>query len=242
MTEPLARGQWIPGCLDFTDGTELKHSDPLRGKILADLIESILGLTYLEFGYDVSLKVAGELQVTLPWDDDNIESQIDEQIVPSELLDAIGVGMGYKGFKRPELAMEAFTHPSALHPSVPSYQRLEWVGDAVLCLAARQWIYKTFPERPLGDMVVMEAAVVNNETLAFLSVQNGLPHHLNHRDQSLPSRIETYDWSIRELGRGLWGAGEFALGLFCFHNLFAAEPLLSLHLLDPPKVISDIGK
>ena len=98
-------------------------------------------------------------------------------------------------------------HPSANHPSVPSYQRLEWVGDAVLCLAVRAWILENFPELTLGDMVVYEAALVSNETLAFLSVKYGLQHNLNHRDQSLPSRIESYSWRVREPGNGLWGTG-----------------------------------
>ena len=241
IATPLARGRWLPGHLDYTEGTEVKRADPLRGKVFADVIESILGLAYMEFGWTVTLKVADELQVTgkkncearnhyvsfsslflsheidsphpvvhqpneVPWDE--IERERNQTSVKPELLDAVRDCAGYENFNYPELAEEAFTHPSALHPSVPSYQRLEWVGDAVLCLAAREWIYKHFLHLRLGDMVVMEAALVANETLAFLSIQNGLQQHLNHRDQSLPSRIETYDWSIRELGRGLWGAGK----------------------------------
>jgi dsRNA-specific ribonuclease len=207
MTAPLARGQWLPTCIDFTEGTELKAEDPLGSKIYADIVESILGLVYLEFGYVVSLKVADELNVTLPWDDNCVENSNDHD-KNLQLLNAVRRCTGYHGFKQPELVDEAFTHPSANHPSVPSYQRLEWVGDAVLCLAVREWIFKKFPEISLGEMVVFEAALVSNETLAFLSIKNGLQHNLNHRDHSLPSRIESYSWSVRELGSGLWGAGK----------------------------------
>jgi dsRNA-specific ribonuclease len=207
MTSPIARGDWLPTSMEYVDGTTLKKEDPLGSKVYADIIESILGLVYLEFGYGVTMKVADELNVTLPWGDDK-KGHSSEHMANQELLSAVRQCTGYHGFKRPELVEEAFTHPSANHPSVPSYQRLEWVGDAVLCLAMREWVFKNFPEITLGDMVVFEAALVSNETLAFLSVKNGLQHNLNHRDHSLPPRIEAYSWSVREEGSGLWGAGE----------------------------------
>jgi dsRNA-specific ribonuclease len=207
MTAALARGQWMPAGITFSDGTKLTHDEPLGGKVYADIIESILGLVYLEFNYETALMVADELQVTLPWDNDT-EQKTDHIMDNTHLLEAVRRCTGYDNFKQPELVEEAFTHPSALHPTVPSYQRLEWAGDAALCLAVREWIFKNLGDISLGDMVVMEAALVANETLAYLSIRNGLQHHLNHRDQTLPSRIEAYDWSVRELGRGLWGTGK----------------------------------
>ena len=213
LTTPLARGQWLPVSLAYTEDTVLKPEPSLGGKLYADAVESILGLVHSEFGYPISSKVADELQVTLPWDN-NIQGQKGNRAENSQLSEAIRRCTGYGDFARKELAVEAFTHPSAVHPSVPSYQRLEWIGDAVLCLTAREWILTNFHDISLGDMVVMEAALVANETLAFLSLKYGLQHNLNHRDQSLPARIESYDYSVRELGRGLWGAGEFVCWYF----------------------------
>ena len=66
MTEPLARGQWLPAGLNYVEGTELKMEDMMSSKMYADIIESVLGLVYLEYGYETSLKVADELKVTLP--------------------------------------------------------------------------------------------------------------------------------------------------------------------------------
>jgi dsRNA-specific ribonuclease len=218
MSAALARGQWLPTCMDFTEDTVMTQEDPLGSKVYADVVESILGLVYLEFGYDIAMAVADELHVTLPWEECKTEGS-SEYKVNLHLLDTVRRHTGYSDFKQPELVEEAFTHPSANHPDVPSYQRLEWVGDAVLCLAIREWIYKKFPELSLGTMVVFEAALVSNETLAFLSVKTGLQHFLNHRDHSLPSRIESYSWSLREMGRGLWGAGEWDICRTCCFRL-----------------------
>jgi len=59
-----------------------------------------------------------------------------------------------------------------------------------------------------------EAALVSNETLGFLSMRYGLQQYLNHRDHSLPKRIESYFLNVQD-GSCLWAA-------------------------DPPKPISDI--
>jgi dsRNA-specific ribonuclease len=75
------------------------------------------------------------------------------------LLAAATAFTGHTTWLKHELVEEAFTHPTALHPVVPSYQRLEWVGDAVLCLAIREWIYKTFISLPVGDSVMVSAAL-----------------------------------------------------------------------------------
>ena len=214
MSTPLARGQWKPAVLEYCEGTQLTTVSSPGSKVYADVVESILGLLHLELGYEAALKTADDLQVTLPRNDDFTDSTSKSK--PNKvLLDAIRNCTGYDSFRYPELAEEAFTHPSANHPGVSSYQRLEWIGDAVLCLYTRDLIFKDFKELSLGEMVVFEAALVTNETLAFLSVRNRLQHYLRHNDTSLPSRIEAYCWNVREQGSGLWGA-------------------------DPPKSISDI--
>jgi dsRNA-specific ribonuclease len=153
----------------------------------------------------------------VPWSDtDHPQSDFEE--TSPELRSAISSCTGYNDFKRLELIEEARTHPSALLTEVPSYQRLEWIGDAVLCMAIRTWIYYNIGKgASLERMVEVEAALVSNEVLAFLCVKCGLQHHLNHRDHSLPSRLEDYVWSVRESGDGLWGT-------------------------DPPKSISDMAE
>ena len=74
---------------------------------------------------------------------------------------------------------ESFTHPTNLSTtSNLSFQRIEWIGDAVLRLAIRKWIYKKFPDLELGNMVLLEASLVCNKTLAFLAYHGGtIPNH-----------------------------------------------------------------
>jgi endoribonuclease Dicer len=177
-------------------------------KVCADTIEALLGLVYLTSGYEASVEIAHELGISLPTDGSETTMAGNSKQVRPALLDVIKSTIGKDSFKWPHLVEEAFTHPSAVDQDVSSYQRLEWVGDAVLCLAAREWLYFSYPSMEVGDLVNMESALVSNETLAYLCCQNGLHTFINHRDQGLPSRLEHYEWCVKELGRGLWGTGE----------------------------------
>jgi endoribonuclease Dicer len=191
---------------DQTDGVNDK--DAMPEKTSADLLEALLGLIYLHCGYERTVAVADEMKVTVPISDaqplDVLQS--DGKMLSQALLDSISAFTGYGSFQNVLLVQEALVHPTMIHATTPSYQRLEWIGDAVLCLAIRHWIYSSLDDDsiPVGDCVSLENALVSNEVLAYISQRNGLPHHIFHRDQTLPKRIETYAVSVREGKSRLW--------------------------------------
>jgi endoribonuclease Dicer len=177
-------------------------------KVCADAVEAFLGLVYLTSGYEASVEIAHELGISLPTDGSESSMGGNSKHVRPALLDVVKSTIGKDSFELPHLVEEAFTHPSAVYQDVSSYQRLEWVGDAVLCLAIREWTYLSYPSMEVGDLVTLESALVSNETLAYLCFQKGLHTFINHRDQSLPLRLEHYEWCVKELGRGIWGTGK----------------------------------
>lgn len=75
-----------------------------------------------------------------------------------------------------ELLVEALTHSSyaAEHDEAVSYERLEFLGDAVLELATTGLVYDAMPNRPEGDMTKIRASVVDEPTLAGIARQWGL--------------------------------------------------------------------
>jgi ribonuclease-3 len=75
--------------------------------------------------------------------------------------------LGYR-FKRLDLLELALTHRSwANEQSIPEhYERLEFLGDAVLGLVAAEWLYANHPELPEGDLSKHKAQLVSRETLA----------------------------------------------------------------------------
>jgi ERCC4-related helicase/dsRNA-specific ribonuclease len=249
LTTPLARGEWVPRQLEsYSRGVDSKltrRAEAKAGmKVCADVIESILGLIFIHFGFEAATSVGLECGVLLPIGSGiNLEDFIRPYFVPrADAYDAARLATGRGQFNYPPLVEEAFTHPSAVHEAVPSYQKLEWIGDAVLCIAVREWIFRTFPMLPVGDMATVDAALVSNEVIGYQCFRTGLHKFINHRDETIPSRLEYYEWSISEGGRALWGSDppkmlpdvvEALLGAAHMDGGFAAGQLAVKTLIGP---------
>jgi ribonuclease-3 len=78
------------------------------------------------------------------------------------LLDALGVGLP------DELLTLALTHRSYAyeHGGLPTNERLEFLGDAVLGLTITDELFHRHPDRSEGDLAKLRASVVNTHALA----------------------------------------------------------------------------
>ena len=75
------------------------------------------------------------------------------------------------------LYKEAFTHASYAnesHHKGKDYERLEFMGDAVLQLYVSEFLYKTFPNVPEGTLTTLRSKLVREESLARFSKELGL--------------------------------------------------------------------
>ncbi len=92
---------------------------------------------------------------------------------------ALEQALGYS-FKSPELAQLALTHRSyaAEHEMTISYERLEFLGDAVLQLAVTRHLYDEYADLAEGEMAKVRAAVVNQRSLAAIARRLEVGEHL----------------------------------------------------------------
>ena len=74
--------------------------------------------------------------------------------------------LGYT-FARADLLETALTHPSAAMGSDVHYERLEFLGDAVLDLAIADLLMRKFPTAKEGPLSKQRASIVNARTLAL---------------------------------------------------------------------------
>ena len=82
--------------------------------------------------------------------------------------------LGYR-FKNQKLLVTALTHPSyGGDHHVPHYQRLEFLGDAVLELTVSEYLYSELPEVDEGKLTRIRAALVREETLCRAAKRIGL--------------------------------------------------------------------
>lgn len=79
-------------------------------------------------------------------------------------------------FERPELLREALTHPSALDEieSARSYERLEFLGDAVVEMIVSDEIHGRFPDMDEGGMTRMKISLVSGATLSAVARDLGV--------------------------------------------------------------------
>ncbi|MGH6973646.1 MAG: ribonuclease III [Stellaceae bacterium] len=80
-------------------------------------------------------------------------------------------------FEKPNLLIEALTHPSAPQRSAAvrrGYERLEFLGDRVLDLIVAQLLWQRFPDDDEGALTRRQVALVRRETLAAVAREIGL--------------------------------------------------------------------
>lgn len=95
------------------------------------------------------------------------------------------------GLNDDELIQKALTHPSFVADNNQSYcecyERLEFLGDAVLKLISSEYLYEKFPEYKEGDLSNIRSFIVSDETLAKIAQKIGLVDliKVSHNDASL---------------------------------------------------------
>jgi ribonuclease-3 len=87
--------------------------------------------------------------------------------------------IGYR-FSIPHLLEEAMRHASVAGGSVGdmSYQRLEFLGDAVLNLCVAEEMFRRLPDTGEGMLSKARSAIINNRNLVRVGMRIGVPESL----------------------------------------------------------------
>ena len=89
----------------------------------------------------------------------------DDKLPTSELLEALGTTIS------PDLLVQALTHRSFAHehPGSKHYERLEFLGDAVLELVSTETLFRLHPDMSEGELAKMRAKAVSEEALSAIA-------------------------------------------------------------------------
>ena len=97
------------------------------------------------------------------------------------MIKDLETAIGYR-FRDLSLLQNALAHSSYAnerwHNSLMSNERLEFLGDSVLGMLVANYLYRTFPNRPEGELTRMRADMVCETTLARVANQLELGKHL----------------------------------------------------------------
>lgn len=109
------------------------------------------------------------------------------------MINELETAIGYR-FHNIQLLRSALTHSSYAnerwHNSLLSNERLEFLGDSVLGMLVADYLYRTFPDRPEGELTRMRADMVCEKALATAANSISLGNHLllGHGEERLGGR------------------------------------------------------
>ncbi|KAL3683909.1 hypothetical protein R1sor_001931 [Riccia sorocarpa] len=189
----------------------------LSSKTLADVVEALIGVYYVEGGQKAATHLMNWIGIPVEFDPADGQQARVGSVVPESVLrgidfDALEAAIGYKFVER-SLLVEAITHASRPSSGVPCYQRLEFVGDAVLDHLITRHLFFSYTDLPPGRLTDLRAAAVNNENFARVSVKHKFHLHLRHGSSALETQIHDFVKDIQtELDKP--GVNSFGLGDF----------------------------
>ncbi|XP_057984818.1 endoribonuclease Dicer homolog 2 isoform X2 [Hevea brasiliensis] len=161
----------------------------LKKKKVADVVEALVG-AYLSAGGEIAaLLFLNWIGIKVDFFNTPYEPQF--QVKPEDHIEIRHLEslLNYS-FRDPSLLLEALTHGSYMLPEIPRcYQRLEFLGDAVLDYLITEYLYGKYPEISPGLLTEMRSASVNNDCYARSAVREGLHKHILYTSQKLDKDI-----------------------------------------------------
>jgi endoribonuclease Dicer len=193
----------------------------LSTKTLADVVEALIGVYYVAGGKIAANHLMKWIGIHAELDPQEIPPpnpyNIPESILRGINFDTLEGILGTK-FQNKGFLVEAITHASRPSSGVSCYQRLEFVGDAVLDHLITKHLFFTYTDLPPGRLTDLRAAAVNNENFARVAVKHKLHVHLRHGSSALETQVchIVYYLCNWKLEAGCWYNRSSRLNLFPF--------------------------
>ncbi|KAK3643224.1 Dicer-like protein 2 [Elasticomyces elasticus] len=185
-TKPFApdssKSKWRPPYASELLASQHSQTRQMSSKVLADVVEALIGAAYMDGGV---AKAYHCIQIFLPDEPWYSASQTFEHLSP----DASPVSVGSlhdlerligHHFTSPTLLIEAITHASLpFQRTGMSYERLEFLGDAVLDLIIVPKLHAHPQKLRHYQMHSIHEALVNGLFLGYCSMRYSIPQQQN---------------------------------------------------------------
>jgi len=211
-SKSLNRRTWYPDGLTLKRGkrTNPKSVHTLADKTIADVCEALIGAAYLTArrngNFDEAVKAVtvmvrdkkrhpmanwSEYYASYKKPDWQTASAT---TVQKDMVKKVAARTGYT-FTYPRLLRCAFMHPS--YPSrsyekLPSYQRLEFLGDALHDMVCVEYLFHRYPGADPQWLTEHKMAMVSNKFLGCLAVELGFNKLLVSFSSALQNEIFNY--------------------------------------------------
>ncbi|KAK3903921.1 dicer-like protein 1 [Staphylotrichum tortipilum] len=244
------RRSWYPEGLTLKRGKrkDVSRQHVLADKTIADVCEALIGAAYLTGG---SFDLAVRAVTTFVKDPTHTMTSFTDyftaydpptwQTAPAnstqlDMASRFAARMGYS-FTHPRLLRSAFQHPTypSVYERLPSYQRLEFLGDALLDMACVEFLFGRFPGADPQWLTEHKMAVVSNQFLGCLGVFLGFHRAIAYCSGAIQREVGLY---VAEIEEGLRVAKEEAVARGEGEEQFRRD--FWVRCARPPKCLPDV--
>ncbi|KAK4231362.1 hypothetical protein QBC38DRAFT_466583 [Podospora fimiseda] len=249
------RRTWYPEGLTLKRGKrkDLSRKHTLADKSIADVCEAIIGAAYLTAqdsnaqNYDMAIQavtamVKSKNHKMTTWSDYYVAYKKPAwQTAPAnsvqiDMAEKFHRRMGYQ-FQYPRLLRSAFQHPTypTIYEQLPSYQRLEFLGDALLDMVCIDFLFRAFPGADPQWLTEHKMAMVSNQFLGCLAVYLQFHKSMAFCSPAIQREIAEY---VTEIEEALGTAKEDAVNSGKQEQDFAKDFWVGCSR--PPKCLPDV--
>ncbi|KAI1881337.1 hypothetical protein JX265_000163 [Neoarthrinium moseri] len=259
------RRKWYPEGLEQLSGkmnTSIKgkkgagrNIHVLGDKSIADVCEALIGAAYLTGKESNSLDMA--VQAVTKFSNNKLENKNHTMVAYGEFYSAFKVPewqaaeptavhlhlaklieeqLGYN-FAHPRLLRCAFIHPSYsyMYEHIPHYQRLEFLGDALLDMVCVDYLFHRYPGADPQWLTEHKMAMVSNQFLGCLCVALGFQRHMISMTGGLQQQIAQY---VDAITTAREDAEDEAEAAYLEPSEYSRDFWTSV--IEPPKCLPDI--
>ncbi|RKP06066.1 hypothetical protein THASP1DRAFT_16494, partial [Thamnocephalis sphaerospora] len=218
MAQSFNRRRWLPRGYYYAlpGDSKGRTQDSLSKKMISDVVEACMGACMEVCGLDGALHCAIQLGVPFgsvkQWKDFAPLREPPAYVTPGMLSEldytSIEEKIGYT-FQERSYLLEAYTHSSFPDSSRRCYERLEFLGDAVLDFLTVDLLFHRYPDMQPGGLVDLKDAIVSNEFLSTICDQYGLQRYLMHFSEALLNACCQFSERLAKKKKKNQGLGEY---------------------------------
>ncbi|KAK4759794.1 hypothetical protein SAY87_022925 [Trapa incisa] len=169
----------------------------LHKKTIVDVVEALVGAFLLDSGFKAASAFLKWVGIEVDFDASYVHYACisSSQFMPlAELLDVSSLEdhVGYK-FHYRGLLLQAFLHSSYSRIAGVCYQRLEFLGDAVLDYLVTSYLFSVYPKLKTGQLTDLKSVCVNNRALAHVALERNFHKFLIHDSDAFSNDIKEFE-------------------------------------------------
>ncbi|KAJ1382389.1 Ribonuclease III domain [Sesbania bispinosa] len=178
-----------------------KNHHWLHRKTIADVVEALIGAFIVDSGFKAAIAFLKWLGIEVDFEASQVVNMcrgsasyfsLSADVDIPSLERKLGHHFVHKG-----LLLQAFVHPSYSKHGGGCYQRLEFLGDAVLDYLITSYLYSAYPKLKPGQLTDLRSLSVNNKAFACVAVDRSFDKFLLCDSSGLSEAIKKYVDYIR---------------------------------------------